>query len=212
MVKKTPAAISTGSKPAVVKRSFVLRTTVCFVTWSKSRIFDHVYFHQAMMKKMPSGTEIFGSRELHKSGKPHYHAVIRFPYRVHWTDARRNFMIDAEDGMIDSTSIRIDVPNYNERMEDFLERTQAYCAKDENKVLFGERFQAKTDTQVGNKKEVGPRVLPVCTECSKTVTIEVACVCGKCADSIGQRKVSDWCCVEEFVLTVMVEKGTLESK
>jgi hypothetical protein len=183
-------AKSTSSRPPVVKRSFVLRTTVCFVTWSKSRIYDHEFFYQAMVKRMPKDTEMFGSRELHASGRPHYHAVIRFPHRVHWTDARKNFMIDAEDGLVDTTAIRIEVPNYSENVEDFLERTQAYCAKDENEWLFGERFGAKAELERGIKREIGPRVLPVCTGCSKTVTVEVACVCSKCADSIGQKKVS----------------------
>jgi hypothetical protein len=81
---------------------------------------------------MPAGTLIFGSKELHRDGNPHYHAVMRFPYRVHWTDARQRLMLHAPDGLVDTRAIRITQPDPGETVTDFLDRTQAYCSKDDN--------------------------------------------------------------------------------
>src|SRR5712671_6033254 len=93
-----------------VRRTFLLRTQVCFVTWNRSHVTDHDLFYTMLQQHLPSGTKLFGGQEFHKDGAPHYHVVIRFPRRVRWADARKEFMLILDDGEIDTQSIRIEVP------------------------------------------------------------------------------------------------------
>jgi len=108
---------------AAKAKKFALRSTVCFVTWSQSRTYNHKQFYRKLQRIVPSGIEIFGGKELHRDGNPHYYAVLRFPYRVNWQDARRKLMVPGPDGDVDTEAIWIVVPDKTESVGDFLRRT-----------------------------------------------------------------------------------------
>lgn len=159
-------------------RTFVLRTAVCFVTWSQSKFDDHDEFYRMLCLAMPAGTRIFGSKEYHKDGRPHYHVVLRFPHRLMWNDGRKKFMLRRGDGVPDTKAIRIQVPQHPETVEDFLQRTQAYCAKDENPWTFGERFGAvdpviyKDMSCNGCKRRFGGDSVLFCSVCTDRLCID----------------------------------------
>ena len=117
---------------------FELRNRFAFVTWARSRIEDHLVYYDKLMKMLPGGVKLFGGKELHDDGTPHYHVVIEFERRVHWRNAREKFMIRHDDGEVDTSAIRIVCPYRGQSVEQFLECTQAYCAKDSNPFTFGE--------------------------------------------------------------------------
>lgn len=104
-----------------------------YVTWSKSKINDKDEFHQKLLAILPAGVRLFGGRELHQDGTPHYHAVLSFVDKVHWTDAVKKLSIEG-----DTNAIRLEKPRPRQRPHDFLENTMAYCAKDGD--TFGERI------------------------------------------------------------------------
>lgn len=161
------------SPSKVPRRTFQLRTRVCFVTWNRSQVQDHVEFHEMLRDRLPAGTQLFGGQERHADGAPHYHVVIRFPRRIYWRDARKELMLPLLDtGEIDTRSIRIEVPNRNPRLgpveteEGFLERTQAYSSKDRNIILFGDWIH--TGQQ--------------CGECQRVISQDGSVVCSSCAE------------------------------
>jgi len=104
-----------------------------YVTWSKSRIEDKDEFHQKLLALLPAGVRMFGGRELHEDGTPHYHVVFSFADRVHWPDAAKKFSIEG-----DTNAIRFEKLKPHQRVSDFLENTMAYCSKDGD--TFGERL------------------------------------------------------------------------
>jgi len=104
-----------------------------YVTWSKSKIDSKDEFHQKLLAILPAGVRMFGGRELHQDGTPHYHAVLSFAEKKHWPDAVRKLTIEG-----DTNAIRLEKPKPRQRIGDFLEKTQAYCAKDDD--TFGERL------------------------------------------------------------------------
>ncbi len=104
-----------------------------YVTWSKSKIEEKEVFHQKLLALLPAGVRMFGGRELHEDGTPHYHVVFSFTERVHWPDAAKKFSIEG-----DTNAIRFEKPKPRQRVNDFLENTMAYCSKDGD--IFGERL------------------------------------------------------------------------
>ncbi len=104
-----------------------------YVTWSKSKIEEKEVFHQKLLALLPAGVRMFGGRELHEDGTPHYHVVFSFTEKVHWPDAAKKFSIEG-----DTNAIRFEKPKQRQRISDFLENTQAYCSKDGD--TFGERL------------------------------------------------------------------------
>ena len=104
-----------------------------YVTWSKSKIDSKEEFHQKLLTVLPAGVRLFGGRELHQDGTPHYHVVFSFLEKVHWPDAAKKFSMEG-----DTTAIRFEKPKPRQRVSDFLENTMAYCAKDGD--TFGERL------------------------------------------------------------------------
>jgi len=104
-----------------------------YVTWSKSTIESKEEFETKLLPLLPAKTQVFGGRELHKDGTPHYHAVFKFENKVHWTDAHKHLTIQG-----DTTAIHIAKPRPRQRVDEFLETTQAYCSKDGD--TFGERM------------------------------------------------------------------------
>jgi hypothetical protein len=104
-----------------------------YVTWSKSRIDSKEEFHQKLLTILPAGVRLFGGRELHKDGTPHYHVVFSFLHKVNWPDAAKKFSIEG-----DTNAIRFEKPKARQRLSGFLENTMTYCAKDGD--TFGERL------------------------------------------------------------------------
>lgn len=160
----------------VAGRKFLLRSEVCFVTWSQSHFDDYEEFYGGLLKVMPPGTKMFGCQEFHGDGRPHYHVVLRFPFRVHWSDATKYFMVKRVDGQVDTRAIRITVPAKGEVVEEFLQRTQAYCAKEGNGRVFGRRF--------------GETVMPSCVKCRSRVSGDDGCFCVSCVDGAWRERVS----------------------
>lgn len=105
---------------------YLLNDKHIYVTWPKSTIHSKKEFHEKLLALLPSGIRLFGCRELHENGTPHYHVVF-FPAKVHWPDARGHFSIEG-----DTNAIQFKKPKLRQRTRDFLENTMAYCAKDEN--------------------------------------------------------------------------------
>ena len=104
-----------------------------YVTWSKSKIDSKEEFHGKLLTMMPAGVRMFGGRELHQDGTPHYHIVFSIQEKVHWADAAKRFAIEG-----DTNAIRFEKLKAGQRLCDFLENTMAYCAKDGD--TFGERL------------------------------------------------------------------------
>ena len=67
-----------------------------YVTWSKSKVESKDEFHEKLVTMMPSGVRMFGGRELHQDGTPHYHVVFSFAEKVHWADAAKRFSIEGD--------------------------------------------------------------------------------------------------------------------
>lgn len=164
-------------------KGFFLRAKVCFVTWCRSEFDDHTEFYEVLRERMPVGTRLFGCKELHRDGKPHYHVSMRFPEEVRWQDALGMFRLCRRDGGRDTKSIRISVLSRGEGEEQFLERTQAYCVKHGNESVFGARF--------GERDEL---VLPDgcwrCARCERRLVEELDLVCVCCTDMVVRKKVS----------------------
>jgi hypothetical protein len=111
-----------------------------YVTYSQSRIDDHEEFYKKLLDKLPYNTEVYGGKEYHKDGKPHYHVVMRFPCRVEWADARERLTLLADDGEVDTNAINIDRLRPGQSPREFLNRTQDYCSKNQNPHTFGKRI------------------------------------------------------------------------
>ena len=160
---------------------FRLQAVYCFVTWAKSRIDDHEVFYRLLVKRMPKNTQIFGARELHRDGSPHYHAAFRFRTAVHWPDARKRFMLVAPDGKVDTTAIRIIVPDKREDGSHFLGRTQSYCVKDKDRCKpFGEWIEVRASGRKGLE-------MVICSTCGES---EVGITCEGCLSANWIVKVS----------------------
>jgi hypothetical protein len=104
-----------------------------YVTWSKSKIDSKEEFHEKLLARLPAGARVFGGRELHQDGTPHYHVVISLAEKKHWRDTANVFRLEG-----DTTAVRIDKPRPGQRTSDFLETTMSYCSKDGD--TFGERL------------------------------------------------------------------------
>ena len=129
-----------------VQPKFKLSGLYCFVTWSQSKIDDHMEFYEKLQMLLPGGARVYGGKKLHADGKPHYHAVIKFKRRVHWTDARKKFMIEG-----DTEAIEIRVPEPRQSIREFLENTQSYCGKDDNPNVFGMLIDTASSAVVDRK-------------------------------------------------------------
>jgi hypothetical protein len=104
-----------------------------YVTWSRSKIDEKEVFHQKLLAILPPGVRLFGGRELHKDGTPHYHVVMSFLHKVNYPDAVKKFSIEG-----DTNAIRLEKPKSKQGSTGFLKNRMAYCAKDGN--TFGERL------------------------------------------------------------------------
>lgn len=146
----------------IEKKDFKLQVELAFITYTKSRFHDKMEFFEAFKRTIEphlprvsaertATVEIFGSKELHQDGTPHYHVVVRFSPRVHWENARDKLAmwIDVNgERVADTRSIRICTKKTREPSEKFLNDVQAYVAKDGD--VFGEWIGGK---QSAKKKE-----------------------------------------------------------
>lgn len=160
----------------VARKGFLLRSQVCFVTWSQSRIHDCDEFYHSLLEILPAGTKVFGSREFHEDGRPHYHAVLFLPSPVYWSDAGRYFVMKRADGQVDTRAIHIQVPGKGELVEEFLQRTQAYCVKEGEGGVFGKPF--------------GQSVMASCANCRSRLSGDDRCFCLSCFDDLWHERVS----------------------
>jgi hypothetical protein len=150
---------STHSESSVDARAgesgkFRVTHSALLVTWSQSRIEDEKEFHRQLVELMPTGTEIYGCRERHEDGHPHYHVVLRFEKRQNWRNARPHFYMRLPNGEVDTTAIRISLPETFQRQSAFLENTQNYCEKVEDSAMFGQRIALPAETLKRKYEEV----------------------------------------------------------
>lgn len=148
----------------VEQREFVLQARVVFVTYSRSQVEDKEVFFQYLQESIKQSlprvsptewatVEIFGSKELHEDGVPHYHVVLRFSKKVHWRKAREKLAVTIEkDGerVIDTQSIYIRRKRQGETQEKWLQDVQGYVAKDGD--VFGTWIGDKVQTSVKEKQ------------------------------------------------------------
>lgn len=128
---------------------------------------------------MPEGTLMFGCKEFHKDGVPHYHAVLGFPKEVYWEDALSRFRLRMQCGEVDTRSIRIRVPYRAQAVEQFLRCTVRYCAKNENELVFGERFGMEEIRAAMQGKDVKVS----CGSCGEVSRSELHYVCRRCLEN-----------------------------
>jgi hypothetical protein len=126
-------ASAEGTLEDAADRKYRFNGKHIYVTWSKSRIDSKEEFHEKLLTILPAGVRLFGGRELHKDGTPHYHVVFSFLHKVNWPDAAKKFSIEG-----DTNAIRFEKPKARQRLSGFLENTMTYCAKDGD--TFGERL------------------------------------------------------------------------
>lgn len=128
----------------VSRKPFVLLADLVFVTYARSGLQDKEVFLRGLQKSLRfqlSRTErtkdvkvsIFGSRELHEDGCPHYHVMVGFSKKVYWYSARDKFAVRTrgEDGsvVVDTTSINIRVKKKEDTDAHFVNCVQRYIAK-----------------------------------------------------------------------------------
>ncbi len=104
-----------------------------YVTWLKSKIDSKEEFHHKLLVMLPSDVSMFGGRELHQDGTPHYHVVFSFVEKKNWPDAAAHFRIEG-----DTNAIRFEKPKLRQDHKDFKKKKMAYCEKDGD--TFGERL------------------------------------------------------------------------
>jgi hypothetical protein len=126
-----------------------LYADVVFVTYSRSRIYDKREFHVCLKRTLSSVlfrskatrgvcVRVFGSKELHEDGVPHYHVLLRFSKKVYWEGAREKLLVMVKrDGeyVPDTGSVYIRKKPQAETLEQFLYSVQTYIAKGGN--VFG---------------------------------------------------------------------------
>lgn len=126
------------------KGEFKFHGTLAFVTYTRSRIQTKEEFErllrESLGKYLPKlsadgdrGTlEVYGCKELHEDGKPHYHVLLRFNPRVHWPKARERFFVWIDvDGKaeVDTESIYIVKRHPDEPAVKFMQSVQSYISK-----------------------------------------------------------------------------------
>ncbi|CAM1504790.1 Fc.00g023810.m01.CDS01 [Cosmosporella sp. VM-42] len=130
---------------------------VMFVTYTQSRMDDPEEFYRCLRESLAphlprtgvtgqrGEVMIFGAKELHVDGHPHYHVVLRFSPIVCWNNTREKLRVFIDvDGRreVDTHAINIRKRSRREPMAIFLEHVQAYVAKEG--VVFGERIVSET--------------------------------------------------------------------
>lgn len=131
-----------GSGP-VKRKEFYWIGSVVFVTYCRSRVHDKDEFFRCLkdslrrsLKKSESTrgitVEVYGSKEIHKDGAPHYHVVLRFSDIVHWNQAREKLYVWVDVGgrqEVDTHSLYIRKKPVRETDSHFLASVQKYTGK-----------------------------------------------------------------------------------
>ncbi|KJZ68775.1 hypothetical protein HIM_11832 [Hirsutella minnesotensis 3608] len=137
---------------------FKLNAKMAFVTYSRSQMDDKEEFFKCLKESLADSlprvsatkkvaVEIFGSKEVHQDGTPHYHVVLRFSKKIHFRKAREKlFVWIIKDGqrVVDTESIYIRKKPAWESPSKFLQDVQAYVAKDGD--VFGEWIGTQAPT------------------------------------------------------------------
>ncbi|OAQ58289.1 endonuclease/exonuclease/phosphatase [Purpureocillium lilacinum] len=137
---------------------FVLYAKFIFVTYTRSRIHGKDEFHLSLLDSVERSlasdwathnvsAKVFGSREWHENGVPHYHVAIEFSQKIYWLMARKMLSVwIIVDGRreVDTQSIFIKKPKAGETNEKFLRNVQDYIAKEGD--VFGQRIPDKERT------------------------------------------------------------------
>ena len=122
------------------------------LTWSRTRFTDVETFHRRLLEQVPEGTEVYGSMEDHKENGFHFHAVLRFPNKVHYTDARSHWLVRHDDGTVDTPSLNVRKPKARQNPEQFCEDATAYVEKDDNTRTFGKPFRYGVGANTARKR------------------------------------------------------------
>lgn len=136
-----------------------------FITYTQSRVDDPEEFHSCFCASVkahigpktredPEGLHVYGVMELHSDGKPRYRVLMLTKESVQWRNAcgkLRVWITRDEESVVDTDAIHIKTKRKGERMEKFIEDTQASFVKDlgAGSVLFGKRIEGAT----ASKKE-----------------------------------------------------------
>jgi hypothetical protein len=159
---------------------FYIKKDLCFVTWARSRIINHMDFYHILKAKMPPGTRMYGSKELHEDGTPHYHVVMKFPCAVQWNDARSELMLIAPDGKVDTESINIQLlDRKTDTRETFLENAQSYVEKCGTQWTFGKWIREDIEDDLRARK-VSITDVVACCNCMTPATARSSVVCDSC--------------------------------
>lgn len=140
MVVKPP--LRHGLGPAK-RREFYWIGNVVFITYCRSRVDDKEEFFRCLKESlwrslhMSEATrdvtvQVYGSKEIHKDGAPHYHVVLRFSETVHWFKAREKFYVWIDVGgsrEVDTYSMYIRKKPVRETDGYFLASVQKYTGK-----------------------------------------------------------------------------------
>lgn len=129
----------------VATKEFEFQGKELFVTYSRSRVGAKEEFHRLLLASledvMPKlgvkgqrcTVEVYGCREEHEDGTPHYDVLLSFDHRVHWRKARRSLQVWIDvDGHreVDTESIFIRKRPRRQTRGYFLDCVQAYIAKE----------------------------------------------------------------------------------
>lgn len=148
-------ALSIDRSRGCPQREFLFYGDMAFVTYSRSRINDKNEFLHKLQASLQRNLgacrntrgvsmEIFGSKELHEDGTPHYHVVVRFSKKVYWKKAREMFSVrtwDKGKWLSDTHSIFIRKKPAKEEVGKFLYCVQRYISKEGD--VFGQWISSK---------------------------------------------------------------------
>ncbi|KAF4494811.1 ac1 [Fusarium agapanthi] len=157
-------------KPVKEGRQYRVHGRAFFITYTQSRVEDPEEFHACFRASVqahihpkdrddPEGLQVYGVMELHSDGRPHYHVLMLIRNSVQWRNARekvRVWITRDEQSVVDTDAINIKTKQRGERMEKFIEDTQAYFIKDlgEGSVLFGKRIEGVTSKKEDHWRQV----------------------------------------------------------
>lgn len=124
------------------KRYETFHGRMLYTRWARCDL-EIEAFEEALKKKLPDGTLIYGGRRAAKNGaKWQYYAVMVFLNRKHWTQAERCMSVG--DSM-DASSILLDACTRSETYVEFLSRRQKTVS------LCGETFGKRIDSVFNTK-------------------------------------------------------------
>jgi hypothetical protein len=125
------------------KRYESFHDKILYTRWARCDL-EIEAFEEALSKKLPEGTLIYGGRRAAKNGaKWQYYAVMVFPKRYHWVEAETKMYVDDD---MDASSVLLDAPGRIEDWKEFLSRRQKTVSLCDE--TFGERVDSLWNTKV----------------------------------------------------------------